>query len=222
MKIRNVRQIFAVFVLLVCNDAVAQNTYDIEGESIIVSGYLDRAMATAIAEKLDRNFAIREIAFRKVLGGNIGGAYTLFETIRRKKLRTRVDGQCHSACAIAFMAGTERTNKPIDSLSMHQSILSFHASRKATNDDKVETDPALNDKILAKIDGATGGKLSEQVRALIGASFTPTSGVIFIRRQVRGVVSQKTVHCNGTEGGNLSKCVEIENSDPLQMGILTR
>lgn len=53
-------------------------------------------------------------------GGRIGTGYALFRMFRERKLATRVDAGCASACTIAFLGGTERSISPKGRLGFHR------------------------------------------------------------------------------------------------------
>ena len=53
-------------------------------------------------------------------GGRLGTAFEINRMIRNRRLATRVDTGCASACTIAFLGGADRSISPSGRLGFHQ------------------------------------------------------------------------------------------------------
>ena len=68
---------------------------------------------------LDENAGIREVVLAGP-GGRASTGFELFHLFRERKLATRVDAGCASACTIAFLGGVERSISPGGRLGFHR------------------------------------------------------------------------------------------------------
>ena len=68
---------------------------------------------------LSDNKGIREVVLAGP-GGRAATGFELFRMFRERKLATRVDGGCASACTIAFLGGVERSIGPKGRLGFHR------------------------------------------------------------------------------------------------------
>ena len=164
---------------------------------------------------LDRS-EIKEILFENSPGGDMKAVKAYVTFIRERKLNTRFKGECHSACAISFLAGR---NRSVDSSVL--GAISFHAPRKKVGDKWKRGDGTA--AVMTMIDELSDGKMKDPARGKIETSWQETSGVFFLigpgffwgNRIV-------TLYCDGSEGGDLTKCASLSRSDPYDMGVLTK
>jgi len=71
-----------------------------------------------VRHALDRNSTIREVVLEGP-GGRVSVGLQLFRMLRERKLATRVDRGCASACTLAFLGGVRRTVSPSGRLGFH-------------------------------------------------------------------------------------------------------
>jgi hypothetical protein len=90
-----------------------------DGRVLSVSGAYGTHSEAAVRDALDRNKSVREVVLEGPGGrGSVG--FALFDMFRTRKLATRVDKACASACTIAFLGGTDRTISPSGRLGFHR------------------------------------------------------------------------------------------------------
>ncbi|CAN5552990.1 hypothetical protein BH10PSE6_BH10PSE6_55500 [soil metagenome] len=90
-----------------------------DGRTLHVSGAYGTHSQEAVREALEKNKSVREVVLAGPGGrGSVG--FALFDMFRKRKLATRVDTGCASACTIAFLGGTERTISPGGRLGFHR------------------------------------------------------------------------------------------------------
>lgn len=90
-----------------------------DGTTLRAEGAYGTSSADAVRRALDKNPAIRRVVLAGP-GGRIGTAFEINRMIRNRKLATRVDTACASACTIAFLGGTDRSIAPTGRLGFHQ------------------------------------------------------------------------------------------------------
>lgn len=90
-----------------------------DGRKLLVSGAYGMHSEEAVIKELDRHPSIREVVLEGP-GGRAGVGFALFKLFRERKLATRVDTSCASACTIAFLGGVERTVSPSGRLGFHR------------------------------------------------------------------------------------------------------
>lgn len=218
-----------VCIFFIGNSCQAEAVYS-DGR-IIVSGFIGKATVNAVREILiDKK--VHDIVFKNSFGGNVGGALSMVELIESNKFDTAVSGQCHSSCAIAFMAGTHRRY-------INQGVMQFHMSRPRPSTDVKKNTPEINQHFREWFVRQTNGKETNQhlsdwlirrtdgkinkfnILSMIEKSKEETSGVIFLSRKIDGVEKFSVRYCDGSEGGKLSACKEIVGANPYDLGIFT-
>lgn len=90
-----------------------------DGATLRIDGPYGIASANIVRQALDRHPAIRRVVLAGP-GGRIGPAFEINRMIRDRRLTTRVEGACASACTIAFLGGVERSVAPGARLGFHQ------------------------------------------------------------------------------------------------------
>jgi len=89
-----------------------------DGKTLYVSGAYSAYSEEAVRRALDRNKTIREVVLQGP-GGRASVGFALFRMFRERKLATRVDRGCASACTLAFLGGVQRTVSPSGRLGFH-------------------------------------------------------------------------------------------------------
>lgn len=89
------------------------------GTELHVRGSFGTGIAKRVEQMLDEHKTVRTVVFDSP-GGRIGEGHDLFDMIRKRKLNTHVQAECHSACTIAYLGGAERSISPDGALGFHQ------------------------------------------------------------------------------------------------------
>lgn len=202
--------IIYIFILSFANAFAAD--FRIENDRLIISGSLKIEEEIAIDNFFYKNHNLKTVEFFNCMSGQVGAAYHLANLIADRKLNTLINGQVHSGCAIAFLAGQIRV--PVERFGIH--VLGIHAPRSIDNRNVPEE---YVNKMISLVEVFTEGKVSSEVKDLIKKSNTGLSGVFFVTRNYSIYSDQKTYYCNGTEDADLSKCKILKNSDPFVLGI---
>ena len=92
---------------------------DANGTSLRVDGSYGLGSDTAVREALERNPGLRSVVLSGP-GGRMGVGYAINRMIRQRKLATRVEAGCASACTIAFLGGVDRSIAAKGRLGFHQ------------------------------------------------------------------------------------------------------
>jgi hypothetical protein len=89
-----------------------------DGRTLYVQGSYGLRSEEAVRRALAEHPSIRDVVLAGP-GGRIGVGYELFRLFRNRKLNTRVETACASACTIAFLGGLERSVAPGAKLGFH-------------------------------------------------------------------------------------------------------
>ena len=90
-----------------------------DGTRLHVDGAYGLRSEEAVRRALDENKGVREVVLAGP-GGRIATGLAIFHMIRDRKLATRVETSCASACTIAFLGGIERSLAPTARLGFHR------------------------------------------------------------------------------------------------------
>ena len=90
-----------------------------DGGTLYVEGSYGWGGEDAVRRALDQNPGIRTVVLAGP-GGRISVGSELYEMFRTRKLATRVDDECASACTIAFLGGVDRSISPGGRLGFHR------------------------------------------------------------------------------------------------------
>lgn len=211
MKALMARKLLFILTVICFHLDLAAAEYQVSGTKLYVSGFLQNTGKEKFEEALNSGKDIQEVVFKNCLGGQGGAAYYLVRIIQERKLNTRVSGQCHSACAIAFLAGKFRS--PLDEMGQH--MLLFHSARGADGPAPAE----YNKGVLSLIIRLTDGKLTQPVIEKISASTKENDGVVFVRSNYKVFTRDRTYYCDGTQGRDIANCEKIIDADPIALGI---
>jgi hypothetical protein len=112
-------------------------TLDDGGRTLVISGGIGHGLVDEVESILAGNSAVRVVQLNS-FGGRLTEGHRLNKLITRYGLTTYSEGQCDSACAIAFMGGLERV--------LHENgQLGFHRPSAGSQDNhclSMETDPS--------------------------------------------------------------------------------
>jgi len=87
--------------------------------TLLVLGSYALDSGDVVVKLLDRHPQIREIILGGP-GGRAGAAIKMFNAFRKKRLATRADYDCFSACTVAFLGGVDRSLGPEGRLGFHR------------------------------------------------------------------------------------------------------
>lgn len=90
-----------------------------DGHVLLVSGPYGVHGEDPVRRALAENRSVREVLLEGP-GGRVSAGLAIFRLIRERKLATRVETACASACTIAFLGGVERTISPSGRLGFHR------------------------------------------------------------------------------------------------------
>src|SRR5688572_28092405 len=101
---RALHRIWPALLLLATALAVQPAELTLEGNRLLVSGMLDGSAVQTFLEQVRRG-NVQTVVFEDSLGGTAEAAGLYARVIRETGVNTEVIGQCHAACAYAFLAG---------------------------------------------------------------------------------------------------------------------
>lgn len=90
-----------------------------DGQTLTVAGSYGVGSQAAVERALGQNRGIRTVVLAGP-GGRASVGFDLYRMFRQRRLATRVDGSCASACTIAFLGGVERSVSPGGRLGFHR------------------------------------------------------------------------------------------------------
>ena len=90
-----------------------------DGSTLYVEGSYGLGGEELVRRALEANAGIRTVVLAGP-GGRISVGFELYEMFRERKLATRVDDECASACTFAFLGGVERSISPGGQLGFHR------------------------------------------------------------------------------------------------------
>jgi hypothetical protein len=90
-----------------------------DGTALNIEGAYGTGSADTVRRALDQHPSVRRVVLAGP-GGRIGTAFEINRMIRNRRLATRVESGCASACTIAFLGGNERSIAPGGRLGFHQ------------------------------------------------------------------------------------------------------
>ncbi|PPI79531.1 hypothetical protein DXI23_04595 [Marinobacter flavimaris] len=90
-----------------------------DGQSIVFRGGMNDGAAEALSNALDMAPAVKNVVFNS-MGGWVREGNLVADIILERKLSTYVEGECTSACTIAFLAGKDRLLGPNAKIGFHQ------------------------------------------------------------------------------------------------------
>ncbi len=179
-----------------CFMAVAAQ-FEREGPRLIVVGALDIDDAKRLVAQLtDR--AVRTVVFENSFGGTPEAAEAWAGAVRTAGVNTEITGQCHGACAIAFLAGKE--HRFAAGLQVNGLLLPLGARPRADAQ-----------KML----------LSEFATGTQREGWQPAQGLLFTSTPTLFGRVYNTFWCDGNQGRDTSKCAVASDADPFKLGVLT-
>jgi hypothetical protein len=184
-----------------------------DGSRLLVSGMLDGTAIEAFKKELATG-RVRTVVFEDSLGGVPEVAREYARAIQASGVDTEVQGQCHAACAYAFLAG--RTHRfghgfQVDGLLIPVGERPRSADLAHRWDDGRNSMQTLSEFIVPATKTSAAPK--ERWQANQGVLFTSTPtlfGHIY-----------SSFYCDGTQGSDMSRCEPLADTDPFKLGVLT-
>lgn len=228
--------IWVVSLALLCPVALGAEL-ELQGSRLLVSGMLDETAIKAFEEQLASG-RIRTVVFENSLGGTPEVASEFAQAIRANGVNTEVKGQCHAACAYAFLAGKEhrfgrgfQVNGlliPVAGRPRPADLVS-----RWNGDDGVRT---LSDFIAPTAEAAPTDTAAIAPPAAAAASasapgtvqaaapkerWQANQGVLFVSTPTLFGRVYNSFYCDGTQGRDMSRCELLSDADPYKLGVLT-
>ena len=207
---------------------------DVQGSRLLVSGMLDGTAIKAFEEQLASG-QIRTVVFENSLGGTPEVASEFARAIRASGVNTEAKGQCHAACAYAFLAGkAHRFGRgfqvnglliPVAGRPRPADLVS-----RWNGDDGVRT---LADFMAPPAEAApTSADAAAPAAAAMNAPaavptatpkerWQPNQGVLFVSTPTLFGRVYNSFYCDGTQGRDMSRCELLSDADPYKLGVLT-
>jgi len=207
---------------------------ELQGSRLVVNGMLDGTAIKAFEEHLASG-RIRTVVFENSLGGTPEVASEFARAIRASGVNTEAKGQCHAACAYAFLAGKEhrfgrgfQVNGlliPVSGRPRPADLVS-----RWNGDDGIRT---LSDFIAPTAEAAptdaaapatpvdAAGNAPVAAQAAPKEHWQANQGVLFVSTPTLFGRVYNSFYCDGTQGRDMSRCELLSDADPYKLGVLT-
>ena len=214
---KTLHRILCTLALLTATCTAVAAEVELEGHRLLVSGMLDGSALKEFTDQLATG-KVHTVVFANSMGGAAVVAEAYATAIRRSGVQTEVIGQCHAACAYAFLAGREhRFGRGFQI----NGLLIPVAARPARSSDLMDRwrgDEAQ--KQLAEF--TTGGTAAATPASPQRDGWQADHGVLFLSTPTLFGRVYSTFFCDGTQGRDLSKCELLSDADPYKLGVLTQ
>lgn len=191
----------------------------LEGSRLVVTGMLDGSAVQAFLAQV-RNANVQTVVFEDSLGGTAEAAGLYADAIRETGVNTEVVGQCHAACAYAFLAGKthrfgegEQVNAlliPVGTRPKPNEL----ASRWRGQDAAYRTLAEFNPPADAKED------LVDTADAAPKEKWRPEHGMLFVAKPTLFGRIYNTYYCDGSQGRDFTRCELVSDADPRKLGVI--
>jgi len=187
---------------------------ELEGNRLLVSGMLDGSAVQRFTEQLDSG-NVRTVVFENALGGTAEAAGEYARAIRASGVNTEMKGQCHAACAYAFLAGREhRFGRGLQV----NGLLIPVATRPRPEELASRWRGEEAQKTLAEFAAAPAEPQGESAPR---ERWQPDRGVLFTSTPTLFGRVYNSFYCDGTQGHDTSRCELLSDADPYKLGVLT-
>jgi len=170
--------------------------FEREGSRLIVVGALDPEGAPRFADRLSDK-SIRTVVFENSFGGTPEAGEAWAGAVRTAGINTEITGQCHGACAIAFLAGKE--HRFAAGLQVNGVLIPLPARPRGDQQKAV---------------------LAEYTGAGTREGWQPAQGLLFTSTPTLFGRVYNTYWCDGNQGRDTSKCERVVDADPFKLGVL--
>ncbi|MDB5878710.1 MAG: hypothetical protein JWQ41_2124 [Variovorax sp.] len=194
----------------------------LEGSRLRVSGVLDGTSVAAFNEQLATG-KVQRVVFEDATGGTAEAAQAYAAAIRTSGVKTEVRGQCHAACAYAFLAAKEHR---FGSGGQINGLLIPVTERPKPEELAMRWRGNDADKALTVASDAPMATVMEVSATMPAESSTrdnwqPDHGVLFVSNPTLFGRVYNAFYCDGTQGRDFSRCERLSNADPYALGVLT-
>lgn len=194
---------------------------EIRGTQLVLSGPVVPGDAAKFERALAGMPVVNTIVMRNMPGGRLGEAMRMAETIRSRSLRTAVSGSCVSACAMMFIAGSQRSSTT--EFPPEKTMVAFHGGYLPDGQNVASNDPGL----LRSVARFTGGHMPADLTSRwLGL---PQAGLVIFYDPGRTLLSRTSSMphrasvfvCRGDEAVKVRDCENLPSIDPYQVGVFT-
>jgi hypothetical protein len=195
----------------------------LQGNRLLVSGVLDGSAAQGFLDQLRRS-KVQTVVFEDSLGGSAEAARLYAQAIRETGVSTEVIGQCHAACAYAFLAGKvhrfgegDQVNAlfiPVGARPNPDELASRWRGEEAHRTLSEFTAPG-------ETEAAAGGAIVNVAQDTPKEKWRPEHGVLFVATPTLFGRIYNTYYCDGTQGRDFTRCELLSDADPRKLGVIT-
>ncbi len=195
----------------ITSPAIATVLVNSEGD-IVISGFIDSAVVQEVSGLVKaRSAHAYRLVFEDCHGGQVGPSTMLAILVDTNKISTVAKKQCTSGCALAFIAGRNRT---VDT-KMDAALIGLHNAHTPNGE------PTRNpDSLLKRLDMYSGYRLRGEVREMIRASTNPRTGVLFIFGQDGTDEKDSVRYCDEKAHSNPHRCRALDGVTAMSLGIV--
>lgn len=194
----------------------------LEGSRLRVSGVLDGTSVAAFNEQLASG-KVQRVIFEDATGGTAEAAQAYAAAIRTSGVKTEVRGQCHAACAFAFLAAKEhrfgsggQINGLLIPVTARPKPEELVTRWRGNDADKALV--AASDTPMANVMEVSATMPSSESSP---RDWQPEHGVLFVSNPTLFGRVYNAFYCDGTQGRDFSRCERLANADPYALGVLT-
>ncbi|CAN5660649.1 hypothetical protein BH10PSE18_BH10PSE18_28390 [soil metagenome] len=208
-------RILYVFMLALAAGTLSAAELEMDGDRLVVSGTLDGSAAEAFAAHLTSG-KVRVVRFHDSFGGTLAAAESYAAAIHSSGVQTEVTGQCHAACAYAFLAGKDRR---FGRGAQVNGLLIPVPTRPRPEELGTRWRDDGGQKTLAEFN--PGGPTAAAPAAPQKDLWQAEQGVLFTSLPTLFGRVYNAYYCDGTQGRDLSRCEILTDADPYKLGVLT-
>ncbi|MDM0047065.1 hypothetical protein QTH91_21415 [Variovorax dokdonensis] len=195
-----------------------------KADRLHVSGMLDGSAAREFAGRLQQG-GVRVVVFEDALGGSADVAVAYAQAIQAAGVETEVVGQCHAACAYAFLAGRSHRFGEGDQVN---ALLIPVAARPGAQELGTRWRGDAARQTLAEFTDVDAAAASAVPAASAPSSpargsrrWQPEHGLLFVSSPTLFGRIYNTYYCDGSQGRDFTRCELLPDADPRQLGIVS-
>lgn len=212
------RKIYLASLLAVAGVSAHAADLALEGPRLVVSGMLDGSMVQVFLD-LVRRSNVQTVVFEDSLGGSAEVAGLYAQAIRETGVNTEIVGQCHAACAYAYLAG--KTHRFGEGEQVNALLIPVGTRpRQSELASRWRGDGAH--KTLAEfiVPADAAQDLVSAADAPPREKWRPEHGVLFLARPTLFGRTYNTYYCDGSQGRDFTRCELLSDADPRKLGVI--
>jgi len=206
--------------LLFAGTGAAASAADLtlEGSRLLVEGMLDGTAVQVFVDNVKRG-NVQTVVFVDSMGGSAEVAGLYAQAIRETGVNTEVIGQCHAACAYAFLAG--KVHRFGEGEQVNALLIPVGTRPKPTDlASRWRGDEAY--RTLAEFaDLAQDGEIVDASDAPPKEKWRPEHGVLFVASPTLFGRIYNTYYCDGSQGRDFTRCELMADADPRKLGVIS-